>query len=129
MRKVGTVADILPLKDELPEEVYQEALNIVTMLDEMFGEDRDIDLDDGGFVMIAHTAEDLESFTEEHVPLDSDCLEYVDYVKTSSTPYLNAFYLVNEHEFGISLFLPIDIAPNALLKRAIQEINENKAAS
>ena len=120
MYKAGTVAELesLELEGKIPEEVYQEAHRIVTMLDENFGEDRDIDFDDGGYVFIAESKEDMDYFAQNCVELESSTLEYVELVLSEKEPYLNAFFLVNEYEFGITLFVPMSIAPEKFLKEA-----------
>jgi hypothetical protein len=119
MIKAGTVAELeeLDLTESIPEEVYQEAFNIVTMLGQMFGDDRDIDMDDGGFVFIAEDQEDLEYFNQHCVNLESETLEYVELLPTKKEPYLNAFFLYNEYEQGMTLFVPMSIAPESMLRR------------
>ena len=119
MHKVGTVAEISALLEKIPEEIYSSILNIVTMLDERFGNDRDINEDDGGIVLVAENKEDLEYFEKQYVELDSSLLEYVDLVKTQEEPYLNAFFLYNEYEYGITLFMPVSIAPESLLRNVL----------
>jgi hypothetical protein len=123
MYKVGTVAELkkLELQGKIPEEVYQEVLRIVTMLDEIFGEDRDIDFDDGGYVFIAESREDLEYFNRNCVELDSETLEYVELVSSATEPYLNAFFLYNEYEQGATLFVPVAIASERLRKQFLDE--------
>ena len=118
MYKAGTVAELesLELREKIREEVCLEALKIVSMLDENFGEDRDVDDDDGGYVFIAEDKEDLNYFTQNCVELESPSLEYVELVSSEKEPYLNAFFLVNEYESGVTLFVPISIAPEILLK-------------
>jgi hypothetical protein len=127
MYKAGTVAELegLDLKEKIPEEVYQEALRIVTMLDEIFGEDRDIDFDDGGYIFIAENREDLDYFDQNCVELDSDTLEYVELVSSATTePYLNAFFLYNEYEQGATLFVPVSIAPAKVLDRITDDVKK-----
>jgi hypothetical protein len=123
MFKAGTVAELkqLEVKGKIPEEVYQDALRIVTMLDEIFGEDRDVDFDDGGFIFIAESREDLEYFNQNCVELDSETLEYVELVSSATEPYLNAFFLYNEYEQGATLFVPVAIAPERIRKRFLDE--------
>ena len=120
MIQAGTVAELvsLDLKGKVPEEVCQEALKIITMLDENFGEDRDVDFDDGGYVVIAESKEDLDYFAQNCVELESPTLEYVELVPSEKEPYLNAFFLVNEYEAGITLFVPMSVAPERFLKEA-----------
>ena len=118
MYKVGTVAELeaLELEGKIPEEVYQEVLRVVSYLDETFGVDRDVDADDGGFIFFAENKEDLDYFAQNCVELESSSLEYVELVSSDKEAYLNAFFLVNEYEFGMTLFVPISIAPKRLLK-------------
>ena len=88
------------------------------MLDENFGEDRDVDYDDGGYVCIVENKEDLDYFAQNCVELDSPTLEYVSHIPTGKEPYLNVFFLVNEYEVGITLFVPMSIASERFLKEA-----------
>jgi len=62
--KIGTVTELenLDIGDMIPQEVYQEAYRIAKMLDENFGDDRNVDEDDGGFVLIIEKEEDLATF-------------------------------------------------------------------
>jgi hypothetical protein len=98
--KFGTVAELesLELKGKIPEEVYQEALRVVSYLDDTFGAGRDVNFDDGGFVVIVENKDDLYSFAQNYVELESPTLEYVESVPTEKEPYLNAFFLVIVNE-------------------------------
>ena len=120
MYKVGTVAELesLEFEEKVPEEVYREALKVVSMLDENFGEDRDVDSDDGGFVFIAENKDDLDYFIQKCVGLPDLIFEYVELITSDKEPYLNVFFLVNEYEYGMTLFLPMSIAPEIFLKFA-----------
>ena len=120
MYKAGTVSELesLELEGKIPEEVYREALKVVSMLDENFGEDRDVDFDNGGYVFIAENKEDLDYFAHNCVELESPSLEYVDLVPSEKEAYLNVFFLVNEYEVGVTLFVPMSIAPKRFLEEA-----------
>jgi hypothetical protein len=120
MLKAGTVAELeaLDLEKKIPEEVYREVLRVVSYLDEVFGTERDIDFDDGGFVCVAQNQEDLNCFAENCVELESPSLEYVEIVHSEKESYLNAFFLVNEYESGVTLFVPVSIAPERFLREA-----------
>lgn len=114
LHKVGTVREIEKIKNNLPNEVYQAALSIVTALDDNYGEDRDVDENDGGFVLIAENVSDLTEANEQYIQTDNDTHEYVNLVKCEETSYINALYLSN-NEFGVNVFLPKAIAPRVLL--------------
>jgi hypothetical protein len=120
MYKIGTVEemDSLELQGKIPEEVYLEVRRVVSYLDETFGSERDVDYDDGGFVCVAENKDDLDYFAENCVELESPTLEYAELVPTEKEPYLNVFFLVNEYESGVTLFVPLSIAPEKFVKEA-----------
>jgi hypothetical protein len=60
----------------------------------------------------------LDCFAENHVELDSLALEYVERVSSEKEPYLNVFFLVNEYASGVTLFVPVSIAPERFLREA-----------
>jgi hypothetical protein len=118
MFKAGTVKELeaLGLEEKLPEEIYQEVLRVVTYLDDTFGAERDVEFDDGGYVCVAQNQEDIDYFDKNCVELESRALESVDIVRSKKEVYLNVFFLVNEYESGVSLFVPILIAPDRFFK-------------
>ena len=111
MYRSGTVVELSAVEPHISKEVYREALRIVSMLDEQFGEERDVENDDGGIVFIVSDEEGLASFGQRYPDLDRELFEYVELVESEKEPYLNVFYLYNEYAYGISLFLPLSIAP------------------
>ena len=115
MIKAGTVKELSQFEKAIDREVYSVALRIVTMLDEVYGVDRDVDNNDGGFVLIAENVQDIANIAQRHIKLDDSRHESVDIVKCESRPYINAFFLCN-NEFGINVLMPVDIAPRALLR-------------
>ena len=123
MLKVGTVREVesYAFKHKVSVEVCQEALRIVTMLDEKFGDDRDVDEDDGGFVLVIESKEDLADFSAEYVELDSSTREYVELLPTAKEPYFNVFFLYNEYEHGITLLIPMSIVPENHLEKFMHE--------
>ncbi|MBR1436979.1 MAG: hypothetical protein IJ587_00450 [Synergistaceae bacterium] len=118
MYKFGTVKELNSINMAVPDKVYQEALNIATMLDDQFGAERNVEFDDGGFIFIALNNSDLTYFKKNYVELNSELLEYV----LPVDDYFNAFYLYG-YDYGISLFLPASIAPDFM---KIQSVNDAK---
>jgi hypothetical protein len=123
MFKIGTAEELkfLDLQGKVPEAVYREVLRVVSYLDETFGEDRNVYFDDGGFVFIAENKDDLDYFTKNCVDLESPSLEYAEIIFSGKETYLNIFFLVNEYESGVTLFVPMSIAPERFLKEVSQE--------
>ena len=95
--------------------MYKAALRIVTMLDETYGAGRDVDNSDGGFVIIAENIQDISLFGQRYMKLDSNRHEAVDILKGEKGQYVNVLLLCN-NEFGINIFMPIEIAPDILLR-------------
>ena len=77
MYKFGTVKELNSINMAIPYKVYQEALNIATMLDEKFGSERNVEDDEGGFIFIALDNSDLTYFKKNYVELNSELLEGV----------------------------------------------------
>jgi hypothetical protein len=118
--KAGTTKAMQKIREEasgVPKEVLNEALRVVKILDEVFGADRDVDLNDGGFVMIAENVQDLASIKEQREDLDWSQYEVVAVVQCAKEPWLNVLFLCN-NEFGINIFMPASIAPSALRRDA-----------
>lgn len=121
MYQLGTVAEFNSLTLPIPDEVKHEVFAIATMLDENFGASRDVQNDEGGFIFIALDDKDLAYFREKYTELDSETLEYVLAVEATKGNYLNAFYLYG-YDYGISLFMPVSIAPEAIMREALNDI-------
>lgn len=124
MYRAGTVVELSAVEPHISKEVYREALHIVAMLDEQFGEERDVEHDDGGIVAIVLNEEDLTCFWRCYPDLDSGLFEYVELVESEKEPYLNVFYLYNEYAYGISLFLPLSIAPPVFREAVLQGLEK-----
>ena len=116
MYKAGTVKEIKEIEGKVPDRVYLEVLGIVTMLDQVYGEDRDIDNDDGGIVLVAENTGDLNYFSEHYMKFDSNRHEAVHLLHSEKESYLNVLYLCN-NEYGINLFIPLSIAPKIFLRK------------
>ena len=121
MYQLGTVAEFNSLTLPIPDEVKHEVSEIASMLDERFGASRDVKEDEGGFISIALDEKDLAYFKENYTELNSELLEYVLAVKATKGNYLNAFYLYS-YDFGISLFMPVSIAPEFIMREALNDI-------
>ncbi|QIB27928.1 hypothetical protein [Caloranaerobacter azorensis] len=121
MIKIGYEREVKNIKD-LPKEVLEVVRGIVATLDTYYGENRDLDSEDGGYVLIIQSEEDIEKLEEFDIYIDEEIYpEYVDRIKVEEgEDWINALILCN-NEFGISLIIPISIAPEILL----DEISED----
>jgi hypothetical protein len=119
--KAGTVKELSQFEGTIDRDKDKVALRIVAMLDETYGAGRDVDGGDGGFVLIAESVQDVSLIGQRYVKLDGSRHEAVDVVKCEKEPYINAFFLCN-NEFGINVFMPMKIAPEALLSELSQKV-------
>lgn len=121
MIKIGHKREVKNIKD-LPKEVLEVVRGIVNSLDTYYGENRDVDSEDGGYVLIIQSEEDIERLEEFDIYIDEEIYpEYVDKIKVEEgEDWINALILCN-NEFGISLIMPISIAPEILLNEISEE--------
>ena len=88
MIKVGTVKELSRFEKVIDRDVHSVALRIVTMLDEVYGADRDVDNNDGGFVLIAENVQDIADIGQRYVRLDDNRHEAVNVVKCKNRTYI-----------------------------------------
>ena len=108
--RIGTVSEIRNLKNLFPIEVLGQLFVCTAILDDAYGEERDY-LRSGGYSLIAETAEDLQGIMEV-IDLNTHPCEWADRLDDE---YLSALYLLND-DFSVVVFMPITVAPPALLK-------------
>ena len=116
LHKAGTVKEMEQVRQnspDLPEEIYLEALRVVTILDDTYGADRDVGNGDGGFVLVVENVQDLALVNQQYVDVGSSRHEAVSVVQCGRKPWLNIFILCN-NEFGINIFMPMPIAPDVI---------------
>lgn len=121
MIKVGTVKELTQFEGTIDRNVYVVVLRIVSKLDESYGADRDVDNSDGGFVLVVENVQDMPLIGQRYVRLDENRHEVVDVVKCETGVYINALFLCN-NEFGINILMPLEIAPQVLLKDVLRKI-------
>jgi hypothetical protein len=119
--KAGTVEELAQFEGTIERDVYDVALRIVTILDKTYGAGRDVDNGDGGFVVIVENIQDMSLIEQRYVKLDENRHEAVDAVKCKKRTYINAFFLCS-NEFGINVLMPMDLAPQALLRELSQKM-------
>lgn len=114
MIEIGHLNQMSLIK-EMPQELKETIVKIVTTLDLEYGAERDKYEDDGGYVIVIEKEEDFEELKSKN---DIDCNdiipEYVDKITCSSGEvYTNPLILCN-NEFGISLIIPMELTPQNL---------------
>ena len=109
--KVGTVEQIEKIKKHIPKEVYTKIYDIVAVLDREYGANRNIELNDGGFVIFADGETAIEEI-EKIACVDITVAEWIDPV---GTEYLNACCLKN-NDFCVDFIFPKKLIPEEVLK-------------
>lgn len=113
MMKIAYVKETENL--QLPQEIIEVVKGIATVLDTEYGENRDVDGGDGGYILVIEEKEDLEKLKEIYIDVDDVIVEYVDKIAVEDEEdYTNCLIICN-NDFAISLIIPISITPKNLL--------------
>jgi len=97
-----------------PKEVIETIQEITTILDEEYGEYRDVDGDLGGYVLLIEKEEDLDKLRELNIDLNEDVFEYVELISVASEQdYTNSLIMLSS-DYTITLIMPMNIIPGNL---------------
>ena len=107
----GTTKEAHSIRGKVLSAVYERALVIVSILDKYYyGKDRDVYKNDGGFVFIAETKEDLSYFISHHINPNNGSYEDAQIFRTEQGYYLDILFMCN-NEFSINLLTPARFLP------------------
>lgn len=105
----------------LPQEVARVIKEIATILDTEYGQDRDVNGGDGGYILVIESKDDFDKLKDIYIDMEDVITEYVDLIKaTDGEDYTNSLIILN-NDFAISLIIPVAITP----KRLLDDININ----
>lgn len=101
----------------MSKEVQESVLNILTILDDSYGEARSIN-DMGGYVAIIEEKEELNKFNEVSLNFKEDVTcEYVDKIVTNDgEAYLNVMVLLSD-DYSISFIMKLSDAPERIINQ------------
>lgn len=102
------------LLKNLPSEIAAKALEIVTVWDDSYGEERDVEHDLGGYILVAETEEDVKAI-REHTDLENTLPEYVDLITCSNGERYTSSLILLSSDYSISLIIPLSLTPKELL--------------
>lgn len=111
IHKLGNICDVTKLK-HINLSVKEALLDYTSVLTNFYGEDRDIDNDDGGYVLYCEKGtlpEDIKSFFD----YSENVLECVNNI--TNTDFLSATYILN-NEFAVILVIHSDDIPDEIRK-------------
>ena len=107
--KFGTRKAFQHHRAEMPEEVFSHLRYSIDLLDENYGANRDIDHDDGGFVLLfTHTEDFAQVRSSTGIDFACHSPEWVDRINTAIEDYAAALYLIS-NDFGIILSAPVHL--------------------
>jgi len=102
--KIYTLKQLEEIADHIPIYIYNVIHNIVAMLDYEYGENRNVDEADGGFVVYADSQNEIDEAVKA-MHLNKKIPELVDVI----AGYTNTLYLKN-NEYGINFIAPRELA-------------------
>ncbi|HBW14524.1 MAG TPA: hypothetical protein DEF30_11965 [Proteiniclasticum sp.] len=119
MIKLGHSRDIEAVH-HLPSEVVEEILENLKILDEEYGEDRNISEDLGGYVVVITKDSDLKDLSSLiGGDLNSEAIpEYVDIIRCATKEVFTISLFLCGSDFGIIAVIPYTITPKYLLSYA-----------
>ena len=115
--KLGNVADMSKLPS-IDEGLRKAILKNLEILDENYGADRNIDNDDGGYVLFCEpgtTEEEIQSYHDHIQYLPEHVLPVI-----SHPPYIETLYLISS-DYGIVLFTKYADTPDDILEEMDDE--------
>ncbi len=109
--KLGNVADLesLPTLDKVTYGVLWEFTSVLT---NEYGADRDVDNDDGGYVLYATPGTDTEE-VKAMFDYSAHTIEYVNRTLQAEPPICSALYLLN-NEYAVVIVMSISDAPKEI---------------
>lgn len=97
-----------------PKEVIETIQEIAIILDEEYGEYRDVDGDLGGYVLLIETAEDLADLENFNLDPNEDVAEYVDTIVASDNKAFTNSVILLGSDFAVTLIIPLELTPQNL---------------
>ena len=111
--KIGNIRDMafLPLQDdEVRKIIYQQA----RILSDEYGEYRDVDKDDGGYIIYIESGTDTQN-AKKYFDYSKATPEQVDVVETSTCKLYSALFLLN-NEYSITIIMHESDVPKEILE-------------
>ena len=118
MKKIWTKAQCHELMG-LPPPVHAKIEETVAILNFYYGENRDVDKNLGGYVLLIENEADFESLKAIfHEEIENLTAEYVDIIPCENTSAYICAQIMLSDDYSVVLLIPRPITPNSLLKQA-----------
>jgi hypothetical protein len=116
MRKIAHIRELIGLTD-LPVEVVNIIRDAVIILDEEYGENRDVDSGYGGYVLVIEHENDLTRLQESRNDVET-VPEYVDVVTCNDGQKFASSLILQGSDFGLLLIMPLSLLTENLRQYA-----------
>lgn len=98
----------------LSQEVVSVIKEIAVILDTEYGEERDVDGGDGGYILVIESEEEFEDLEDIYINIEDVIPEYVDIINVEGDEnYTNSLILLN-NDFSVSLVMKESLLPSNL---------------
>ncbi|WP_084281037.1 hypothetical protein [Alkaliphilus transvaalensis] len=81
MIKIAHVKETESLR--LPQEVVRVIKDIATIFDTEYGEDRNVDGGDGGYILVIESKDEFDKLRDIYIDMEEVIAEYVDLIKVT----------------------------------------------
>ena len=112
--KLGNIDDLKILPSPLDDNTFRNIYELVSVLTHEYGADRNVDTDDGGYVLYAPKGTNVEEI-KAYFDYTKNAIEYVN----RSVDICCAFYLLN-NDFSVVIIMSTADAPDEI-KEAFEE--------
>ena len=83
MIKIAKMIDMVKAEKVIPQKVKESIEETLTILDEMYGEDRNVENDLGGYAVILESKKDIDKLKTVHLDIYKDFPEVVEKIEVS----------------------------------------------
>ena len=125
MIKIAHVQQLASIRG-LPAEVMNTIREAVSILDNEYGDDRDVDSGYGGFVMVIEDKAELVALQEIRIDVTNDIPEYVDVIRCQNGQVFASSLILQGSDFGIVLVMPLDFLVGTNLEKYMEGDNNHE---
>lgn len=113
----------LASSNDLPAELMNTIREAVTVLDDEYGEDRDVDSGYGGYVLVIEAQEELAAIQDARIDVANVIPEYVDVIRCQDGQVFTSSLILLGSDFGVVLVMPLPVLMQANLRKYVEGDN------
>lgn len=121
MIKLGHTKEINMI-EKLPQEVKRSVKDTLTILDDEYGKNRNID-NEGGYIILVENKKEFEILKQLiFIDIEVDAIpEYVDIIKCENGEVFTNSLILSNSDFSITIIMSMEITPENFKKYIIHE--------